>query len=691
MQRKLILAFLLLSSVCLGQLSEVTACTAVGTTSCTFSSALTYVDFGYTIIVFADNTGTTNVTIATGYTCQSSRTAGTIRARFCWKHSSGNETGSGTWTNATQTFAWVLSGGDIQAAGPIGTIGTINSGTSTTIAYNTITLTRTNTTSWVLGCAVAVTATAADVAPAGMVLRSGTGPTNFACSDTNGAVNSWPTTNVTGINGTSTAWASAIVEIFAAPAAGTVSGHVVHPIHYGFTSEACTGACDLTLPIPASLTNNLLLVAWSWQYTGTAPTVSNVYCNSDTGHATWTFTSGGFNALNTTDLVDTFIYYVAGATAGCTSVTVVPSTTWTFAEADVLELRQMATSSPVDTGAGQFLTLGTAFMTAGSFTPGTSGDFIYQKCLGSGNGIGSAAATNTFQPSGVTQLSTDNRWAIGSQGFVQTTAAAITPYMQLAGIAGDGNCVALALKTSAGAGTAPSGVYVVQQQDYFGNAATTSYQFHFFNTADTLLFLGINTLNGNQWTSVSDLIGNSGTTHQTSGGGSGYPAWWVACDATSGDDVLTVSGASASNSGNYVLVEWAGLKNSSSTACYDSTAGLATGTTSATPYSIPTLTPSTTGGVALAMINEGTGPVLGISAPAGAVYSYPSYTGMTDASTMTEGGGFSMFLSPSASSHTWTWSLSSSSAVASAIALEAQPAGARSCVMTGEPICLQAK
>lgn len=654
-----------------GAITHITSvdCAApAATTSCTLAATPVFGD----LLISINGDTTTAPTLPAGWTSISS-TAATRSLRVAWKKAIGNETTCGTWTSATVSYCMDYRGVDIQSTGPYGGTST-TTGTSATLSYATITMTRTDSTSWVLGCGWTNAATNADVAPSGMTLRSGTTIPAFACSDTNGGVASWATTNVTI---TSVAWRTIVVELLATPANSGLMSNLVHQVHYGFSNEPCTGACDLTFPFPASLSNNYLQVAWSWSYATTAPTVSNIYCNSDTGHATWTWTSGGHNELNTGDKVDSFIYYIAGAAAGCTSVTIVASSVWTGAEGDVLELYGIATASPIDTGAAQVAT-GTPEATAGSMTPGTSGDFIFTKCtITNGGGLGFVVSTNIFQPGGVTELAGDLEWSIASQGFIQTTAATLSSYMLFVGGSGDANCLALAIKTSNGAGSAPSGVYVVSQSGYYGGSvATSEFQANVFKTGDSLVFFGIQDQTQNQWTSVTDILANTGTTHQTSGGGEGYPAYWVACNiTTSGPDEFTVSGQPATGGANYIALEVAGLKNGSSTACYDATAGLTTGTATASPYSIPSITASTSGGLIITMIQEGIGPISGITAPANAIYLYPTYTGQTDASTFCEGGGFSLYFSaPIGTSEQWTWtSPSSSAAVASAIALEAAP------------------
>lgn len=101
---------------------------------------------------------------------------------------------SRTFTNATQMVAVRYSG----VLG-IGAAGTLSSASSTTINYPAATLVQSAGASWWVGVAGAVSATNANVAPAGMtnVTSVGTGP-QLAVHDTNGATSAnWASTNVT--------------------------------------------------------------------------------------------------------------------------------------------------------------------------------------------------------------------------------------------------------------------------------------------------------------------------------------------------------------------------------------------------------------------------------------------------------------------------------------------------------------
>jgi hypothetical protein len=664
---KRLILFLAFAAVAFAAITPVTSvnCAApASATSCTLAASPL---FGDVLIAVTGDT-TTAITLVSGWTNISS-TATTRSMRAAWKFAIGTETTCGAWTNATVAYCMDYRGTDLQSAGPIGGVSTAT-GTSATLAYNTITMTRTNGTSWVVGCAWTNAATNADAAPSGMTLRSGTSNAAFACSDTNGGVSSWATTDVTITN---VAWRSIVFELLALPASTSVSSNLAHVFHTSIPGQACTGSCILTLPLPASSgTNNLLNVAVVWANSSTPPTISNVYCNADTGHATWTWTlaENATDSGNDTEISD---YYIPGAAANCTSVNIEWSGVWSNgAEAVYTEWYGMATSSALDTGIAAGAT-SAPIMSAGSITTGTSGDVIYEHCSADALSQGFSTSTNIFGSAGL--LAPDMNGGLASLAFVQTTAGAIEPYLDILGTTA-GICVTVAFKTSNGAGTAPAGVQIVQDIGFAVAGATTqNMQVHMINANDALVIVGLGDQapGAAQFTGISDSAGNSYTIHSSTTGNGGYPAWALDCQAKAGDSYVTLTGSTAADEYNYVVLEVSGINNTSHTSCYDSTAGLATASGTSTPYSsAPSITPSTSGGVILALTNFGTGPATAVTSPSGAVYAYPTYTGMTDASLMTEGGGFSYLYNASTSAKSWAWTNANNAAwVASAIALEA--------------------
>jgi hypothetical protein len=430
----------------------------------------------------------------------------------------------------------------------------------------------------------------------------------------------------------------------------------------------------VTIPVPSSLANNFLNVSFKWSYSGTAPTISNVYCNSDTSHSTWTWTDFGKDVSDSSDNSGGADYYIAGAAAGCTSVNATfsqPLSVWT---GHYMELRGVATSSAIDGAAGQ-ATSGLPQVSPGSLTTTASGDVVYVTCTPVTNGIGTYNTESITGASGVTNLEASLTLSSGSEAFVLTNSGSITPYMNFQGFGGASAnravCMALAIKTSPGSGTAPSRPHILQEALVVEEASTSNFQFTPINPGDALIFSGLSSQSAaTQWTSISDTLGSTFATYNVAND----PEWAIDCDAESGPDLITISGV-PSGFGGYVIQEVSGLNNSSSTSCIDSKTGLAGAAGNGTPYTTaPSITPSNSNGLIEAFIQFGTGPAAAAPSPVGAVYAFPTYTGMTDGSTMTLGGGFAYFANNSTSAKAFTWTnANSSSWNASAIALLPAP------------------
>jgi hypothetical protein len=210
---------------CWAAISHSGSCSAAST-SCTFSGTAT----GDLKIVFAYRTGSTTAPgLPTGWTSiavanEASGTTGAIRIG-CNKSSSGADTGSGTWTNATvvagvsYSGTWVDTTADCNTTG-IGAIAGNKAATSTALNYPAIGATGgfgstsmvASNKSWVAG--FAGDSAGGICAPTGMTQQTtaGAGPAVIA-SDTNGSVASWASTNCTITSGT---WISEVVEILPA-------------------------------------------------------------------------------------------------------------------------------------------------------------------------------------------------------------------------------------------------------------------------------------------------------------------------------------------------------------------------------------------------------------------------------------------------------------------------------------------
>lgn len=187
---------------------------AAGTNTVTFPS---FQD-GDLAIMFAFRDGSaTNPTVASGWTTITNTTDGTsCSISVAWRRLRTGDT-AGTFTNASRCVCAVYRGAEPFVT-PIGGVAA-GAGTTNALSYTTITMSRTNSTSWVVGFGAHRSVDVnVETPPTGMTYRTGgvdaTAEAQF--HDTNGAVNSWPTTAITG-SGTASGWQTYTLEVLAMP------------------------------------------------------------------------------------------------------------------------------------------------------------------------------------------------------------------------------------------------------------------------------------------------------------------------------------------------------------------------------------------------------------------------------------------------------------------------------------------
>jgi hypothetical protein len=245
----------------------------------------------------------------------------------------------------------------------------------------------------------------------------------------------------------------------------TLVQHVSTP-----NTQSSPGVGGLTIPLPnTSLAGNCLIVAVQNAVTpGVTMSVSdnmgNRYAAGPTAPGTL-----GYQTLS--------LFYALNAKAGVNKVTVTfAGGTVNNVAATVSEFYDVAAVAAADGDTHAEVTSSATTWAAGSFTPTTDGDLIYQ-----------VAVTNTGIPyngtsytagSGFSFLSTDLMDGMVVQYHIQTTAGVINPTLA-ANPAGGYAAVAIALK-AASTGTAPAaGIRVVRVQHNHvpGGTATIALQF----------------------------------------------------------------------------------------------------------------------------------------------------------------------------------------------------------------------
>lgn len=671
--RKILFVLALLCSTPAWATSTVTYntphCTPTAGTSCTLSATPA---FGDLLVSFAYRaTSATAPSTPLPWSVIKSVTGSVNSLKIAYKYSLGNETTCGTWANASATDCHDYGGLWIGSAGPVGATTSGTTGSSTTVSYPGFTMNDTSGNSWV-GCASGADAVTNDVPPTGITLRSGTTLTNIMFGDTNGGVASWSTQTHTI---TSAPWASACWQMTSAPALTAIyPGYLVDRVFPEETGEALTTPFTYTINVQSSggtLANNLLNFWLAWGYTSVAPTVSNIYCNSDTGHATWTWTQApggdGFPVLDAGYNLYATDYYIPGATSGCQTISVVFSSAPNNVVSDFSEFRQIATSSPLDTAVAAVCSACSPNVSAGSITTGTSGDLVYEACA-QNPVAGYGTSTGMFTGSGSTVLVADYNFAIGAQAMIQTTAGAINPYFNwLAWTAGaDAACTTLAFKTSGAAGTANSGQQIISAVTSTQPTATTAtLEGVLLNTGDTWAIGGNagSIATNPQCTAISDTLGSTYTVKNGTGANAGSPAWYFDSNSKSGLDYVKMTGCPTSGTQSWIMYEVSGSLNSTHTASFDATMGICpfVSTVNGPPYTGPVSCTPAQNELVLGQMIEGQGPQTGMSSPACATYAYPVYSGMTDASFTTEGGGYSYCYASGTTTQNYTWTGDSNS------------------------------
>ena len=165
------------------------------------------------ILIFAFRDGsTTQPTLPSDFTSVATQAGTSCCGRLGVKIADTTSETSGTWTSATNLVCHVYRG----SAG-VGAVG-VTAAASTTFTYPTLTMQKTDSTSWVAGFAGHRSVDGAvGTAPTGMTNRTNlAGATADAGShDTNGGVASWPAGRTAAYGGTSSGWVAITAEIMA--------------------------------------------------------------------------------------------------------------------------------------------------------------------------------------------------------------------------------------------------------------------------------------------------------------------------------------------------------------------------------------------------------------------------------------------------------------------------------------------
>lgn len=273
--------------------------------------------------------------------------------------------------------------------------------------------------------------------------------------------------------------------------------------------------CTLRVPFPnASLANNLLVIGFKHFDSSAVTSVTDNIGN------TWVNFSSTDDASNATRVQ---IWYVAGATAGVTVVTVLfnlkDNTTNFYGQAHLSEWYNVATSTPTDLGSAAVNDTASPY-TAGSFTTTTAGDLIlaYGWTVGFSAG-GITQITAGVAGSGFTLMGADlNSGNLGlgaaAEYQIQASAGAINPDFSTLGNTTAPWCVAAVAFKAANAGTAPTRLPRIEavQHQYLGvlsGSTPAQNALQFPCPASSNLLVGSFNDNGGLISALTDSAGNS--------------------------------------------------------------------------------------------------------------------------------------------------------------------------------------
>lgn len=623
------------------------------TASATTVTCPAHVAGDFIVIVAVRGASATAPTLPSGYVNINTATISTsvaLAIRVGYRVANATNDSSGTWTNANEliciiyhpsTSGYTLVGGQISKV----------TSTTTTLTYPAMTLADSATgNSWVIGLAGASNLTQTLTAPSGMTAVNSVAGASYqaAAYDTNAGVTSWSSAAVTVGTGHSGA---VLMELVLAPTANTFASTYVYQHIGGGGNPAQRGQTGTVYTIPvdeSSGAGNLYALKVTGDGGVTAPTVS------DNVNGAWP--SATVSALGGTGNLDSYVFLKPNIAGGQTTISVTYSAADTTFEYDLTELHGVATASPAN---GSTSTTNVTTTAAGSFTPGanTGGNLVLAWFVKNGTSP-TSLSTHILPGANFSLLNADVSWnqaqtslVKATEAYAQVTPAAINPAITSANdSADDWNNLAVAIKVSSGAGTAPanairvngiqhfatisfpsSGTYVVQAPQ-IGNLRTIQ------SDDPNLHALTVTDSEGNTYTGTSSGVGvwyllnssaNPNLIYYITGGGAGVTLSWRATDS-------------------YGPGTWA---FDSDLASNQVTSGLSSFTQSPSP------SVTATNGIIWAAVELGQGPGLGVTSPAGAIWDLCTYTGEVDTDLMENADILAHYKYSASGSQTWTFTI----------------------------------
>ena len=398
----------------------------------------------------------------------------------------------------------------------------------------------------------------------------------------------------------------------------------------------------LRLPNP-SMAGNCIIVGF--QYSDTSGVTPSVKDDQGNLYSTPVQTSDGRQVVN--------LSYALNVAPGAQKITITFSgTSPAYVSAMASEFYNVAPSSALDGHTGSSGSGST--VSAGSFTPVTSGDLIYQYAIQDSTSA-SPMSSWTQGPNPWLLLSADLFDGAAAQYQVQASAAAIAPTLSMAPAQGF-TSVAIALRPASAGTPPPSGIRVVRvQHNSVQPYASSPLRLQFPSTGNLLVISWIG-VPGHDLTGVTDGNNNA---YLSTGPAFGYglsgdsQIYYAAGAATR----TTLTGPNLSTSGTDISGSTAVLFDvrGAASAPYDNTAGRATAFGSLTTsgsFAAANLSPTTTNGLVISSIGIDSNTLVGVS-PGNFLSSVPSP--VSSPNPVNQNNGWALFYNTSPGPCTFVW------------------------------------
>jgi hypothetical protein len=414
-----------------------------------------------------------------------------------------------------------------------------------------------------------------------------------------------------------------------------------------------------------SLAKNLITIRVTSPNGSTVSSISDNLSDTYTLGASVNSGSGGWV---------TSLYYLAGAPAGITQITVNYSSAVADWHGAVQEYSGVATSSPVD---GTCSNHSTPVGCSSAITTTAANDLVVATTIGLGATIewNRLSPTGTIAPGGSFFLdSADTQTSTADEEFVQTSPGSVTPSFSIAGSSQSFNIVGAAFK-AASAGSNPTGMYILHEQHIqIGGSAPTSFNDYFVSSGNLVV---ADTDTGQTFTTNSIDSCSPSNSWTTKTEGSFWPYFFYLTSTASFSTNLHCTIHSSNTGDNEIMVVY-DVAGAAASPLDVLSSSLCQGNNGFVSCTIP---PSKGPGIVFGAANDGTGPVtqVGANGTAGAIFDNTPYSQETDTGQLNNGDAWQhlFYTTPATITYTWTMQISSSYMETSAIAFDAASQGSQ--------------